>query len=261
MSASPVQQAPPPVTRSPLRIAQNNSPVKNGGFTYDTVEQSPKTTSEAQTPASSKRWSAKAKAADHYMTKTSPTKSKSPSRMNGRKSFTKSPTDRGQIGAQRPVTPYQSTLPPPKPDLPTQLTEEFKKEPQNYNTIEALINPENFQQTSKKWKELGILYAEDIVKNATSPIDYHLRVAENDLASGFGQVDKTGQLQGMGRECYDFIYEGQFKNNLYHGWGRYINQHGVYWGFFENGLRHGRGKWLANDGKSQDGNWNMGQFK
>ena len=41
---------------------------------------------------------------------------------------------------------------------------------------------------------MGILYAEDIIKNAKTPIDYHLRVSENDIASGFGQVDKMGKL-------------------------------------------------------------------
>jgi hypothetical protein len=35
-----------------------------------------------------------------------------------------------------------------------------------------------------------------------------LRVSENDIGSGFGQVDKHGKLQGIGREVYDHIYEG-----------------------------------------------------
>ena len=72
--------------------------------------------------------------------------------------------------------------------------EEFKKSPTNYNKIDALLNSDHFDGTQKKWKELGVLFAEDIIKNSTIPVDYHLRVAENDLASGFGQVDKTGQL-------------------------------------------------------------------
>lgn len=68
-------------------------------------------------------------------------------------------------------------------------------------------------------------------------------------------------MQGMGRECHDFIYEGQFKDNLYHGWGRYINEKGVYWGHWQQGMRHGRGKFLAHSGGAQEGNWNMGQLK
>jgi radial spoke head protein 1 len=74
-------------------------------------------------------------------------------------------------------------------------------------------------------------------------------------------VDKQGKLQGLGREVYDHIYEGQFKDNLYHGWGRFINHLGVYWGFWERGMRHGKGKFLANNGGVQEGNWNNGAFK
>jgi hypothetical protein len=69
----------------------------------------------------------------------------------------------------------------PTPELPMQLTEEFKKAPTNYNKIEALQNADHWSTTLKKWEELGILYAEDIIRNSTSPIDYHMRVAENDL--------------------------------------------------------------------------------
>ena len=55
-------------------------------------------------------------------------------------------------------------------------------------------------------------------------------------------------MQGLGREVYDFLYEGQFKNNVYHGWGRYINHEGTYWGFYANGVRKGKGKWLGVNG-------------
>ena len=55
-----------------------------------------------------------------------------------------------------------------------------------------------------------MLEAEDIIRNASTPIDYHMRVSENDIKSGFGQVDRNGKLQGIGREVSDFVYEGQF---------------------------------------------------
>ena len=73
-------------------------------------------------------------------------------------------------------------------------------------------------------------------------------MAENDLGSGFGQVDKQGKLQGLGREVYDHIYEGEFKNNLYDGWGRFISHLGVYWGYWEKGMRHGNGKFVGTNG-------------
>mmetsp|Transcript_32954 Transcript_32954/g.50406 ORF Transcript_32954/g.50406 Transcript_32954/m.50406 type:complete len:101 (-) Transcript_32954:107-409(-) len=98
--------------------------------------------------------------------------------------------------------------------------------------IDALHDEDKFQATLKKWKELGVLYAEDIIRNTKDPVDYNLRVGNNDFGSAFGQVDRNGKMQGLGREVNDFIYEGQFKDNVYHGWGRFINHLGVYWGFW-----------------------------
>jgi len=68
--------------------------------------------------------------------------------------------------------------------------------------VPALHDPEAFELALNKWKQVGVLYADDIVKNspASYPVDYHLRVSENELRSGFGQVDKNGRLQGIGRE-------------------------------------------------------------
>jgi len=42
------------------------------------------------------------------------------------------------------------------------------------------------QANVKVWNDKGVLYAEDIIRNAKTPIDYHLRVSENDIGSGFG---------------------------------------------------------------------------
>ena len=146
----------------------------------------------------------------------------------------------------------------PKPEIPAKLVDEFVSQPKNYKIMGALHNPTAFEAALAKWKELPVLQAEDIIRNSSLPIDYHMRVSENDIHTGFGQVDRDGKLQGIGRECHDFIYEGQFKDNVYHGWGRYINDQGVYWGDFHQGMRHGRGKYLSNDGKVMEGNWNMG---
>ena len=137
------------------------------------------------------------------------------------------------------------------PVLPEQLVEEFKSTPKNYQgVLSALQNEDHFNAAAAKWKQLGILYAEDVIKNAPAhcPVDYQLRVSENDTQSGFGQVDKNGKLQGLGREVHDFIYEGQFKDNVYHGWGRFISHLGVYWGFWNNGFRHGQGKFISVNG-------------
>jgi hypothetical protein len=153
---------------------------------------------------------------------------------------------------------------PSQPDLPQKLIDEFKSEPQNYpGLIPALHDGESFGKCVEQWRKLGVLYAEDIMRNAPNhcPVDYHLRVSENDTQSAFGQVDKNGRMQGIGRECHDFIYEGQFKDNVYHGWGRYISSQGVYWGLFNMGLRHGHGKWVGAGGETREGNWVNGQMK
>lgn len=107
----------------------------------------------------------------------------------------------------------------------------------------ALESPEIFQACQNKWKQQTQLTVEDVIKNSSTPTDYHLRVSENDTKSGYGQVDRDGRLQGIGRECQDFIYEGQFKDNVFAGWGRYICENGIYWGHFQQGIRHGYGKW------------------
>ena len=127
--------------------------------------------------------------------------------------------------------------------------------------ISAMSCPEVFETCLTKWKELTQLTVEDVIRNSSLPIDYHMRVSENEDKSGFGQVDREGQLQGIGRECQDYIYEGQFKDNLFHGWGRYISEKGVYWGNFHLGMRHGRGKFVGHNGAVQEGNWNMGLIK
>lgn len=70
--------------------------------------------------------------------------------------------------------------------MPQLLTDEFSKPPRNYSILDALSNSDYMQSNVKVWNEKGVLFAEDIIKNAKTPIDYHLRVSENDIGSGFG---------------------------------------------------------------------------
>ena len=154
---------------------------------------------------------------------------------------------------------------PPAPKLPGQLSKIFESEPRNFpGLVPELSDPKVFETTINNWQKQGILYATDIIREGAKyghNVDYECRVGGNDTQSGYGQLDMQGQLNGIGREVQDFIYEGQFRNNLFHGWGRYIDDVGVFWGTFERGTRHGRGKWLLHKGGCQEGNWNMGQFK
>ena len=57
------------------------------------------------------------------------------------------------------------------------------------------------------------------------------------------------------------LYEGQFENGDYNGFGRYIHKYGQYYvGWFQNGKMHGYGKYVQGDGRISEGNWNNGTF-
>ena len=56
------------------------------------------------------------------------------------------------------------------------------------------------------------------------------------------------------------IYEGQFHNDMHHGFGRYIYQNGGYYiGEYKNGVRCGSGLYVDEKGNRFDkffvGNW------
>jgi hypothetical protein len=85
------------------------------------------------------------------------------------------------------------------------LEDEFGNEPENFPALPAALhNPKHWNVTLNKWKEVGVIHAEEIVKEGKSKdpnsINFHMRVSQNDTRSGFGQVDKEGRLQGIARE-------------------------------------------------------------
>lgn len=116
-------------------------------------------------------------------------------------------TNPNPAAARNTVTSLIEEAPAPLPEIPTMLSEELTTVPKNYQ-ISWLHDPEILDASVTKWRELEPLTVADIIRNSSLPIDYHLRVSENNLKSGFGQVDRNGKLQGIGRECNEFIYEG-----------------------------------------------------
>lgn len=71
----------------------------------------------------------------------------------------------------------------PVVEFPDKLVQVFEIEPKNYSgLIPALHDSKDFEKAINKWHQLGILYASDISRNAPPyhPIDYHMRVSEND---------------------------------------------------------------------------------
>ncbi len=68
-------------------------------------------------------------------------------------------------------------------------------------------------------------------------------------------------ITGIGKEINITIYEGQFKNDLYHGYGRFIFANGNYYiGSWQDGKRSGFGKFIEISGKSYAGMWSNSKF-
>lgn len=78
-----------------------------------------------------------------------------------------------------------------------------------------------------------------------------------------GQANEKDKPNGMVR-AIDFnygIFEGQFENGNFNGFGRYIYYDGEYYiGWFVNGAKHGYGKYVYDDGKVRQGTWNQGSY-
>lgn len=67
-------------------------------------------------------------------------------------------------------------------------------------------------------------------------------------------------MNGVGKLRYPSgdYYEGQFKDNNFHGAGKYFGQNGIYEGQWENGLKSGFGKQKNLDGSSFVGTYDKG---
>ena len=57
------------------------------------------------------------------------------------------------------------------------------------------------------------------------------------------------------------IYEGQYSNNVFNGFGRYISVDGEYYiGWYTQGARNGYGKCVETNGKVSEGVWVQGKY-
>ena len=76
-----------------------------------------------------------------------------------------------------------------------------------------------------------------------------------------GQLGFDGRVQGVGKEINQTIYEGQLKNDIYNGFGRYIYPNGSYYiGHWKDGRRSGWGKLVDKNGRVFEGMWKNCQF-
>ena len=64
-----------------------------------------------------------------------------------------------------------------------------------------------------------------------------------DIPQIIAQLDQEGVAQGIGKKISPYsLYEGQFRNNKRHGYGRVIYSSYCYIGQWENDRQHGYGK-------------------
>jgi len=109
----------------------------------------------------------------------------------------------------------------------------------------------------EKWNELGPLRLEDIVANSQEPIDQTLKFGQSQYNKYIiGQLGRNGKVTGVGKEINHIIYEGQFKDDIYNGYGRFIYSNGNYYiGNWLDGKRSGYGKLVDKSGRVYEGQW------
>ena len=63
-------------------------------------------------------------------------------------------------------------------------------------------------------------------------------------------------VHGIGKEINKTIYEGQFKNDVYHGYGRFIYEDASYYiGNWVDGKRDGKGQMVDTNNIVSKGKW------
>ena len=84
------------------------------------------------------------------------------------------------------------------------------------------------------------------------------------IAQDTNKVDANGKKQGYWEKYHPtgyLRYKGQFKNDIYHGYGRYIYSNGnFYIGMWQDGKRSGWGKLVDKSGKIYEGMWQYSKF-
>ena len=74
-------------------------------------------------------------------------------------------------------------------------------------------------------------------------------------------MNSKGRVTGVGKEINNIIYEGQLRDDVYHGFGRYIYSNGNYYiGNWVDGKRCGQGKLVTTEGKIYEGIWKNSSY-
>ena len=125
--------------------------------------------------------------------------------------------------------------------------------------LQDLLDDEPIQSTKEafaKWRELGPLSIDLVKKMAVEEVRYDRLVQQSEEDPGiFGQMI-DGVCTGVGKETEQGIYEGQYLDNEWNGFGRRIISNGDYYlGFWKDGMRNGWGYYVYNTqvGKQRPG--------
>ena len=128
----------------------------------------------------------------------------------------------------------------------------------------------------QRWKNLGALNFEDLVRHMEGSFRSDLRIStikksiSNDSFKIYvGQVNQLDREEGLGRQIFKdedgiLISEGQFKNGVVNGYARVICPKGsaedYYIGMLKLGCYDGKGKLVYKDGQVEDGNFDLNEF-
>ena len=132
------------------------------------------------------------------------------------------------------------------------------------------------KEAHSKWKDLGPLDLEDVIKHG----DEQLILQDVGFSRSPSDPSVVGQLQksddedgdmlctGLGRETDAGIYEGQYLDDEWNGFGRRIISNGDYYiGFWKEGMRNGWGRYVYNKKTAknliqvEEGEWLEDEFK
>lgn len=118
------------------------------------------------------------------------------------------------------------------------------------------------KEAMDKWHELGPLLLEEIIRNSEIPIDQSRSFGQSAFNQHIiGQVGSNGKVSGVGKEINHIIYEGQFQDDIYNGYGRFIYGNGNYYlGYWLDGKRNGYGKLVDTNGRVYEGTWQNSKF-
>jgi len=172
---------------------------------------------------------------------------------------TKTVTARKNVKPQ-PTQPVKAT---PEPTPQNQQTTPVKQPEDPYFDVKSEDSHGVALKAAKdKWNELGPLRLEDIIKNSKESIDQTKTFGQSQFNKYIiGQLGPNGKVTGVGKEINHIIYEGQFKDDVYNGYGRFIYSNGNYYiGNWLDGKRSGFGKLVDKSGRVYEGMWQFSKF-